>query len=544
LDIEGENDARKRRAEYPRGGVLHLSVLLPSPIMTYHEETKHSELSIRTSAHYLDWDNRPSPFKRYRGLPSIRLPWDFAGPSGESLDAVRGVRVSKGRKGMDLGTLAELLFFSAGLTRRVKFGPDFYYMRAASATGALYPIELYVVCGEIPGLGAGVYHFNPFDFALARLREGDQRGELAAACGDDCLRAPVSVILTSLAWRNAWKYGARSYRHWFWDSGVIAANLLAVSAAEGLDAKVQLGFVDFRVDGLLGLKRRRETTVAVVPVGVGLDQGPRGGRKDVAEISPEYEPLSREEVEYPSMWEVNEASSLDDLDAVEKWRRGLSPQSETGPSGRTTFPLQILKDTTSPAPLADTILRRGSTRKFAREAITFGQLSAIIDSSTRGVTFDFLPADETLVDFYLTANQVQGLPSGSYFFDREEGSLVRLKEGRFRSMSAYLCLEQPLFGDASAVFFLVADLGRVLSSLGDRGYRAAQFEAGARAGKVYLSSYSLGLGASGSTFYDDAVTEFFSPHAKGKSTMIAVGVGVPAHRARPGKVLPQFSRTR
>jgi hypothetical protein len=61
-----------------------------------------------------------------------------------------------------------------------------------------------------------------------------------------------------------------------------------------------------------------------------------------------------------------------------------------------------------------------------------------------------------------------------------------------------------------------------------------------RAGKVYLASYALGLGASGSTFYDDAVTEFFSPHAKGKSTMIAVGVGVPGYRAKPGRVLPQF----
>jgi hypothetical protein len=61
------------------------------------------------------------------------------------------------------------------------------------------------------------------------------------------------------------------------------------------------------------------------------------------------------------------------------------------------------------------------------------------------------------------------------------------------------------------------------------------------AGRLYLSAYALGLGASGSTFYDDAVTEFFSPHAKEKNTMIAVGLGVPAYKARPGRVLPQFT---
>ena len=115
--------------------------------------------------------------------------------------------------------------------------------------------------------------------------------------------------------------------------------------------------------------------------------------------------------------------------------------------------------------------------------------------------------------------------------------MEQLRAGRFRDMAGYLCLQQPLFSDASVVFFLMTDLDHVLGSLGNRGYRAAQFEAGIRAGKIYLSSYSLGMGASGSTFYDDAVTEFFSPHAKKASTMIAVGVGVPAYKARPGRII-------
>ena len=86
----------------------------------------------------------------------------------------------------------------------------------------------------------------------------------------------------------------------------------------------------------------------------------------------------------------------------------------------------------------------------------------------------------------------------------------------------------------------MTDLLRVTRSLGNRGYRAAHFEAGIRAGKIYLSSYALGNGASGSTFYDDAVTEFFSPTAQGLSTMITVGVGVPSYKARPGKfILPK-----
>jgi hypothetical protein len=74
--------------------------------------------------------------------------------------------------------------------------------------------------------------------------------------------------------------------------------------------------------------------------------------------------------------------------------------------------------------------------------------------------------------------------------------------------------------------------------LGNRGYRAAQFEAGVIAGKIYLSAYAQGIGASGSTFFDEAVTEFFSPHAENKNSMIAIGIGKPDYKAKAGKVLP------
>jgi nitroreductase len=84
----------------------------------------------------------------------------------------------------------------------------------------------------------------------------------------------------------------------------------------------------------------------------------------------------------------------------------------------------------------------------------------------------------------------------------------------------------------------MTNLQKVLEALGNRGYRASQFEAGIIAGKIYLAAYAQGIGASGSTFFDDAVTEFFSPHAKDKNTMIVVGIGKPAYKARSGKILP------
>src|SRR6266540_3480654 len=509
-----------------------------SSALTYHEATKHSEVSVGASAHYLDWDNKPAQFKEYKNLPSIALPRDFPRPEENSVEAIKKETMQVGAKQVDIGVLSELLFFSAGLTRKVRFGKELYYMRAASATGALYPIELYVISGRISGLEAGVYHFNPLHFSLVKLREGDYRTSLDDAGSADSLSAPLTLAFTSLAWRNAWKYEARSYRHWFWDSGVIVANLLATSNSAGLATKVIQGFVDSEIDQLLSLEAKREATVALAVVGIDRNPKDLRLRQPIPSLAVEINPLSSEEVDYPIIWETNAASQLTSKSETETWRKSLRLSKGTIPTTTPAFPLRAWKEDPSP-PLDEVILIRGSTRKFAREPICFDHLSTILQSSATKILLDFLPDSETLIDFYFIANDVQGIPPGSYFYNVNTNSVEQLKVLNNRTMSGYLCLGQQLFSDASVVFFLMTGLSSVLKSLGNRGYRAAQFEAGVRAGKIYLSSYALGNGASGSTFFDDAVTEFFSPHAKNLSTMIAVGIGVPAYTSRPGRILAQ-----
>lgn len=179
----------------------------------YHDQTKHSEISISLSRHYLDWTSKPFPFKIYDDLPSIALPIEFPRPTEGTLSSLGHSRRVNARK-FDIGTLSELLYFSAGITRILRVGGEVYYMRAASATGALYPIEIYVVSQDMPGLKAGVYHFCPGDFSLTKLRSGDHRSSLADSAGDSAsiLHSPATLAFTSIAWRNAWKYQARSYR--------------------------------------------------------------------------------------------------------------------------------------------------------------------------------------------------------------------------------------------------------------------------------------------------------------------------------------------
>jgi SagB-type dehydrogenase family enzyme len=496
---------------------------------------------MRTSGHYLDWNSRPAPFKQYKNLASISLPHNFLHPTMNALKATRDQTVAESDQPVTVEALAEMLFFSAGLTRRMRFGSEHYYMRAASATGALYPIELYVICSRIKGLDPGVYHFNPLEFTLVRLRQGDWSSEIATAIGESH-QSVLTIVFTSLAWRNAWKYEARSYRHWFWDAGVIIANLLSTCSSEGFPIRLVAGFVDKEIDRLLGLRSEREATVAIAEIGKPVDLHERPQKRQVSQLEFDDSPPATGEVDYPIIWETNSASQLHDEKEVETWTNRLKDARAKHRESLPVFPLRPRIDTSFS--LANTILLRGSSRRFAQKPISFEILSTIIDTSTGSIPLDFLKHDLSLIEYYLIVNDVDGLGSGTYHVDRDRRALEQLKEGRMRYFAGYLSLEQHLFSDASAVFFLMTDLNRVLKNLGDRGYRAAQLEAGIRAGKIYLSSYALGIGASGSTFYDDAVTEFFSPHAEGMNTMMEVGVGVPAYKSRPGKILPQFTQSK
>ncbi|MGC1372314.1 MAG: SagB family peptide dehydrogenase [Candidatus Sulfotelmatobacter sp.] len=433
----------------------------------------------------------------------------------------------------DLQDLARLLYFSAGITKQRAYPGGEIYFRAAACTGALYEIELYVVTGDLPGLDAGVYHFNPADVSLRLLRKDDFRGTLAQATAMEpaVAQAPATIICTGTYWRNAWKYQARTYRHFGWDNGTLLANMLAVAGASGLPAEIVLGFADAEVNHLLDLDTRREVSLCLVPIGRTSERS-LPEPKQAPALGLETIPLSEREVEYPVMLEMHEASTLESVEEVARWR-GKPPVLPCSPlAGETVRLPRLLEEEQPKDTIERVILRRGSTRTFDKAAfITLAQLSTIFDYTTRGIPADFLkPPGAQLNDLYLIVHSVQGLKPGAYFFRREENTLELLKAGEFRAEARHLGLEQELPADACVDIFFLANLERILERYGNRGYRAVQLEAGAIGGRIYLAAYAQHLGASGLTFFDDDVITFFSPHAKDKSAIFLLAIGKPLKR--------------
>jgi SagB-type dehydrogenase family enzyme len=514
----------------------------------YHNATKHSEWSIRASPHYLDFANQPISLKIYTTIDPIPLPRDADQTGVSALSAIASTGTPPVGSVPTLNDLARILYFSAGITKKKTYPGGEIYFRAASCTGALYEFELYVVCCDLQGLPAGVYHFGPGDFALRLLRAGDYRAILghATAQEESVIHAPVVIICTGTYWRNAWKYRTRTYRHFGWDNGTMLANMLAMAAALRQPANLVLGFVDSEVNGLLDLNIEREVAFSLLTLGY--------TSATVAETFPTTPslalptvPLSQSEIDYPEMRDMHAASCLASAEEVAEWRtrakeadgplppgdggakrrvRAQVDKSFSGPAlTRPSATLSPGERAPAPATSTDTIerviLRRGSTRKFAREPITAEQLAAMLHASTRGIWTGF----ELLNHIYMIINAVDGLTPGAYFYEPKSGAFECLEEGNFRSDARHLGLQQDLPGDAAADVFFLSPLDQVLERFGNRGYRAVQLEAGILGGKLYLAAYALHLGATGLTFFDDDVIEFFSPHAEGKSAIFLVALG-------------------
>jgi SagB-type dehydrogenase family enzyme len=500
----------------------------------YHNGTKHSSESIRANRHYLDWDNQPIPFKIYSRLKPIPLPQHLSSPGVAALQTIATAAAEKTEAAVSsLQILAEILYLSAGITRRRNYPGGEILFRAAACTGALYHIDLYLVCGDVPDLQAGVYHFGPHDFALRKLRAGDYRNILAQASGREpaIVNAPVLIVCASTYWRNAWKYQSRAYRHCYWDNGTILANLLAAAVARYIPARIVLGFVDDAVRQLLSLDAKREGALALVALG----HVPSLTNESAPAVEPlvlETEPLSKSEVDYPAIRAMHEASSLKTEAEVISWRHEVGAESPSPISKPRFMPLAPLGDGEIPRDTLEAVIqRRGSTRQFARQSISFEQLSTLLDRSTRGIPTDFLKPDEApLTDLYLIVHAVEDLSPGAYVLHRKSRALELLKEGDFRREAGYLGLGQEIPADCSVDVFFLTDLNKVLERFGNRGYRAAQLEASIIAGKLYIAAYAQRLGASGLTFFDDDVTEFFSPHAAGKSVMFLLALGKSARK--------------
>jgi SagB-type dehydrogenase family enzyme len=507
----------------------------------YHERTNHSPERLRELSFELDESNRPRPYKVYEDLPRLSPDGEPDPPETPALAAVATDGADPPAAAPDPGgdpDIATLCHYAAGVTKELEIGGREMRFRAAACTGKLYHVDLYAVTGDCGEFDPGVYHFDPEGGEFDVLREGDYRGVLAAASGDHAgvADAPVTVVAASEWWRNAWKYRERTYRHAFWDSGTILANLLAVAHAGGHRAEVVAGFADDPVAELLGLDPDDEAPLALVPVGSGSPVPESAEMPEVNPIDPAERPLSEDPVDYPLVADAWRQSRLESGAAADSWRDAVAHEvADTSLGARPAGDGERIaldpvdSETASARPVGATIERRGSCREYSHDSISARKFATVLDRALGGVPADAFAGDlRGLVDCYCLVHAVEGIDQGVYEYHPGTDELEWVRETD-RETAGHLALGQSVVGDAAVNVYLVADVDAVVSEFGNRGYRLAQLEAGIALGRLYLATYAhRTLGGRGFTFFDTEVAEYLSPHADGQTPMTLFAFGEPA----------------
>jgi hypothetical protein len=298
----------------------------------------------------------------------------------------------------------------------------------------------------------------------------------------------------------------------------MVANLLAVAEADGVSARVVLGFADEEIATLLGVDGASELPLAIVMLG----DTPPQWTPPRDDITFDVEPISAYPIEFPLIVETHRAGVLGRADVV-AWRDAAT---NLGTPAGNNVALPVDRP-----PIDEVILRRGSTRIMRREVAPRELLTQGMAAAARPVAGDFVGDGRTLLEHHLAVHGIDGVPPGAYMWRANRRELQALHLGDHRDETTLLCLRQPLGGDSAYTAFHCADLGAVLGALGPRGYRAAQFEAGIAAGRLSLAAFTLGFGATGLTFFDEAVSQFFGTAA---ACMLVTSVGVPDYRNTAG----------
>ena len=200
-----------------------LSAQSLAQILAYHQRSKHKLERYAAGPEALDWDAQPNPFREFAATPRIQLPL-VADQLTASFDALH-VPGAVAPHPITLDTVAALLELAFGLSAWKEYGPDRWAVRCNPSSGNLHPTEAYVICRQITGLEDGAYHYISRDHSI------EQRCRYTTPQPDASPR--LLVGLSSISWREAWKYGERAFRYCQLDTGHAIGALRYAAATLG-----------------------------------------------------------------------------------------------------------------------------------------------------------------------------------------------------------------------------------------------------------------------------------------------------------------------
>ena len=531
-----DSQLRLRRTFSGTVATNDLPMTLPQPdavqvVFDYHERTKHHLRQYARSLGYMDWKTQPNPFRSYEGAERIALdhPSPWAEPCYDHLFTAIPTQA------IDRGTVSRLFFDSLALSawKQVGDNPP-WSLRVNPSSGALHPTEGYLIAGPIAGLSdtAGVFHYSPFHHALERRRT--LADALWTSLAEGWPSSFLLIAMTSICWREAWKYGERAFRYCHLDVGhAIGGVALAAQLLGWRSRLVHVPAADFAL--LLGVHTQHGTEsehpdclLALFPESP-QSAPPRFSlsaevRHSLTQTAPAGEPnrLSHSHHDWPIIDAVAEATKNAPALAGDSPERSV-PSRDLRTEPRSISAEQIVRQRRS------AVNMDGATA-ISRE--TFLHLLARVTPTLTPEPFAVLPGPPRLA-LALFVHRVDGLPAGLYLLTRDSRherdlrprlddrfvwkkpsdcpsdlGLFLLAAGDARRYAKLISCHQDIAADGAFAVAMLAEFESTIQASGAAAYCWLHWEAGLIGQVLYLEAEAANIRATGiGCFFDDATHE-------------------------------------
>ena len=513
-------------------------------VYDFHHASKHTYESVRKHPISLDPAAQPNVYRVFEQCPKVQLPTtllDVSVPTISLLDVgFDAIPESQLNPPQNLKTLATWLHLSYGQTIKQQTMRGTTWIRSCPSQGMLYPVELYVAAFAIDGLEPGFYHYSVREFALRKLRTGHEA--LAALTrGRPDLNfiktTPLTILVSTIFWRSAWRYENRGYREALLDAGHVIGNLTTVALGLGITTIARLRVNHAGSRGLIGLPQQAPfgEEEAVQAMVTWADQA-ANPMPPAANGAQPLSPIARAPLSKEKDQRAYDLITLTHWDCVAPGvavKEVRPPHTDLSP-----LPATFATETFPPpgdVPLGDhlrkVLLTRHPILTYDRRSIPRDDFRLLNRLAFRGGSFFPVLPDGPhvgLVRPLWITMEVTGMDEGIWYYNPVKDAYSLLNRGDYRKQAAFISLEQGYAGEGSATCFIVANLHHLMTNAGPDVYRLAHLEAGVVAQRIYLAANAIGLGtAFTGLFYDDEVRRFFGLAQSGWEVMYAVTVGVP-----------------
>ena len=536
----------------------------------YHERTEH-RLPDRFAASlgYLDWETQPDPFRVYKGAERIQLPLCEPSSTAEPSWGVTRSNETIPPIALDINTLSQLLYDSLAISAWKKSGASTWALRCNPSSGNLHPTEAYLLVDSITGLTSkpALLHYAPNDHAVEVLRWLDPK-----SFADLCRQLPTGAFmmgLSSIVWREAWKYGERAFRYCMHDVGHAIQAITCAARILGWQVRRIEGITADQLDQLLALDtstgpeaEHADVLLVIEPLPTTV-QGPVNitlSDQHLANLCPpslgQPNTLSQEHQDWPVLAEVEEAT-----------RDSGTPHGdpECERVGDIIGPVESFVSARMLVRQRRSAVDFDGSSGMSREQL-YRMLGTLVPELTPTLWTAFLHQPRVHPVIYL--HRIDGLEPGLAILVRnrehepalreeitragqweklagcpEHLLLYRLMKGDARELGQALHCYQDIAADGALVTSMIASWDDELTRFGAPAWRYLHWEAGAIGQLLYLEAEALGLSATGiGCFFDQGVHDLLELKSGRFRMLYGTAIGRAVHDPRV-QTLPAYQRT-